>query len=92
MAVTAKVLGIPVFDETTFLHRIAEIRVGEQNTLIYIFVDGSSTVTTWADRSRRESWTPSKREAARQVALQQEPLRRHPDGRFQKKDIALECE
>ena len=86
MTVTARVLGTEVFDESLFLDRIERIEVGTENRLNFIFKDGTSVATIWQDRSRRESWTTEKREAARQTALQQETPERYADGRFKKKD------
>lgn len=86
MEVTARVLGLEAFDEATFLDRIDYIAVGSNNQLTYIFKDGHEVNTMWQDRSRRESWTTEMREAARQIAFQQEPKERHPDGRFKKAD------
>ena len=86
MAVTAEVLGTDTFDEAVFLDRVERIEVGAENHLTYIFKDGSSACTAWQDRSRRDSWTPDMREAARQAALQQEQPERDSDGRFKKKN------
>jgi len=86
MEVTAEVLGLPAFDPEIFLARVKEIHVGEHNALTYIFHDGNTAEATWPDRSRAESWTQEMRESARQTALQQEPLRRYPDGKFRKKE------
>ena len=86
MTVAARVLGTDDFDEALFLARIDRIEVGTENRLNFIFKDGTSVATLWQDRSRRESWTTEKREAARQTALQQEMPERYSDGRFKKKD------
>ena len=86
MAVTAEVLGTDTFDEAVFLAKIERIEVGTENRLTYCFKDGNQVTTVWQDRSRRESWTADKREAARQTALQQEMPERYSDGRFKKKD------
>ncbi|MBE6926928.1 MAG: recombinase family protein [Ruminococcaceae bacterium] len=42
------------------------IEVDKENTLRFFFTDGSSQTHTWQDRSRSCSWTPEKREQARQ--------------------------
>lgn len=86
MAVTTRVLGTEVFDESLFLDRIERIEVGTENRLNFIFKDGTSVATIWQDRSRRDSWTAEKREAARQTALKQETPERYADGRFKKND------
>lgn len=85
MAVTAKILGLKAFDANIFIDRVKEIQVGTNNSLTYIFHDGSSVQTIWPDRSRAESWTNSMRQTARNSALQQEPLMRGSDGRFLKR-------
>ena len=86
MAVTAEVLGTDAFDEAVFLERVERIEVGTENHLTYIFKDGSSAFAVWQDRSRRESWTPDMREAARQTALRQGLPGRDSDGKFKKKN------
>ena len=47
------------------LDEIKQILVKENNTLEYHLVDGSIVTKIWRDRSRSESWTPEKREAAK---------------------------
>ena len=68
-AVTADVLGIPEFDADVFEKKINKITVPEANRLIYHFKDGHTVEMVWKDRSRSESWTPEKREQARQNSL-----------------------
>ena len=86
MAVTTEVLGADAFDEAVFLERVERIEVGTENHLTYIFKDGSSAFAIWQDRSRRESWTPDMREAARQTALRQGLPGRDSDGKFKEKN------
>lgn len=86
MDVSAKVLGLEEFDANTFAELIQEIQVNEKNALTYIFKDGRTVDAVWRDRSRAESWTSEMKAAARKTALQQEPRRRNPDGRFKKND------
>ena len=45
--------------------KIEKIQVAPNNTLYYRLTDGQVVTRQWADRSRAESWTPEKREAAR---------------------------
>ena len=85
MTVTAEMLGINTFDEAVFLEHVERIEIASKNQLTYIFKDGTSVSTVWQDRSRRESWTTDKREAARQNAMQRELPEREPDGRFKPK-------
>ena len=70
-AVTAEVIGSTEFTTATLRRQIDHIDVHKGNTLIYNFVDGKQATRTWKDRSRSESWTPEKREAARKRRLEQ---------------------
>jgi len=45
---------------------LQEILVPGPNTLIFMYDGGRQTELEWAHTSRRESWTPEMREAARQ--------------------------
>ena len=45
--------------------KITAVRVEKDNTLIFCHPDGTETVKRWQDRSRRKSWTPEMKEAAR---------------------------
>ena len=44
--------------------KITVVRVEKDNTLVFCFPDGTTTVKRWQDRSRAESWTPEMRAAA----------------------------
>ena len=44
--------------------KITAVRVYKDNTLVFCFPDGTTTVKRWQDRSRAESWTPEMRAAA----------------------------
>ena len=63
------VLGISEFDADIFEDKINKITVPEANHLIYHFKGGHTIEMVWKDRSRSESWTPEKREQARQNSL-----------------------
>lgn len=65
----AEALGLDAFDEDVLRNKVAVIRAEKDNALVFRFKDGSEQTAHWADRSRRESWTPEMREAARQKAL-----------------------
>lgn len=52
------------------MQSIDKIVVDEGNKIHLHLVDGSVQTLTWADRSRRESWTAEKREKARQKAYE----------------------
>ena len=47
---------------------LAEIRVTGLDTLSFIYTDGQQADLTWQNPSRRESWTPEMKEAAREHA------------------------
>ncbi len=46
-------------------NKITVIRAENDNTLVFCFDDGKTTVKRWADRSRALSWTDEMKEAAR---------------------------
>ena len=69
-AVCAEVLGTGDYNSMVFDTLIERIEVPEDNHLRFIFKDGRTVERTWADRSRRESWTDEMRAAARQKALE----------------------
>lgn len=63
-SVCAEVLGTGTYNLTVFDTVVERIEVPEDNHLRFIFKDGSTVERTWADRSRRESWTLEMRQAA----------------------------
>ncbi len=46
-------------------NKITVIRAENDNTLVFCFADGKTTVKRWTDRSRALSWTDEMKEAAR---------------------------
>ena len=70
-AVCAEVLGTGDYSSTAFSVMIEHIEVPEDNHLCFIFKDGTIAERTWADRSRRESWTPEMRQTAAERARRQ---------------------
>lgn len=64
-----ELLPIGEFDERFFKHLYIEIRVPEPGKLIFVAVSGDERAVTWEHSSRRNSWTPEMREAARQRQL-----------------------
>lgn len=62
---TCEILGVDEIDQTTVLRKIKEIIVPENNVLVYVFRDGTEQRVEWQFRSRRESWTPEMKAAAR---------------------------
>ena len=73
--VAAEVLGLDAFDAKTLHDKITAIRAEGNNTLVFLFKDGTQTVKRWADRSRAESWTPEMRAAAREYAKKGQVMR-----------------
>jgi len=65
MQKTREVLGITEITREKILERIEKIIVPENNVLIYVFRDGTEQRVEWQHRSRRESWTPEMKAAAR---------------------------
>lgn len=66
---TCEVLGITALDEKILRNRVKEILVPEKNVLVFIFTDGTQQRVEWKHRSRRESWTPEMKEAARAKSI-----------------------
>ena len=67
---TMAALELTYFDEEAVINRIEKIVVPEPNHLIFKLKNGTEIERIWKDRSRKESWTPEMREAARQKTLQ----------------------
>lgn len=63
-AVCAEVLATDDYDATAFITQIDHLEVPEDNHLRFVFKNGRIEERQWADRSRRESWTPVMRQAA----------------------------
>ena len=70
-----EVLGLDEFDAETLHDKITAIRAEGNNTLVFLFKDGTQTVKRWADRSRAESWTPEMKAAAREYARKGRAMR-----------------
>ena len=62
--VCAEVLATDDYDAAAFITQIDYIEVPEDNHLRFVFKDGKIEERQWADRSRRESWTPEMRQEA----------------------------
>lgn len=60
---------IALSEELGGMDFITEIFVPAPNKLIFTLTDGTTTEREWKDRSRRESWTPERREAARRKTI-----------------------
>lgn len=68
---TQEVLGVDFVDHEIIMDRIRKILVPAKNTLHFILTDGTSVEIMWEHRSRRNSWTPEMREAARKRTIEQ---------------------
>ena len=64
-----EVMDSNTMDSSIFSEQVQEILVPDRNTLCFIMKDGSEKRAEWNYRSRRESWTPEMKEAARQKAI-----------------------
>ena len=71
----AEVLGLDAFDAKALHNKITAVRAEGNNTLVFLFKDGTQTVKRWADRSRAESWTPEMKAAAREFAKKGQAMR-----------------
>ena len=56
-----------ITEEVAPIDKIKQIRALANNTLEYHLKNGNVVSKVWKDRSRSESWTPEKREAARKI-------------------------
>lgn len=50
--------------------KITAVRVENDNTLVFCLTNGEQTVKRWQDHSRRESWTPEMKDAARKREME----------------------
>lgn len=66
---TMEVLETSTLTRELLVERLRRIIVPEHNRLTYLFKDGHSVDVLWAHPSRRLSWTPEMKEAARQRAF-----------------------
>ncbi len=65
----SEVLSTTMIDRDVLLERVIEIIVSDYNQLRFALKDGTIVNVSWQHRSRKESWTPEMREAARQKTL-----------------------
>lgn len=66
VAKTSELLGVNDLNRTILLEHIREIQVPGHNTLIYVFQDGHTEEVTWQNPSRRESWSDTMKQSARE--------------------------
>ena len=72
---TEEVLGLDAFDAKALHDKITAISAEGNNTLVFLFKDGTQTVKWWADRSRAESWTPEMKAATGEFAKKGQAMR-----------------
>ena len=72
IAKTKEILSIDAIDRKILSCRLREIVVPAHNQLRYILKDGSTVDVEWQHHSRKESWTPEMKQAAREKALKQQ--------------------
>ena len=65
-SVAAEVLELKTFSPSVFTDNIVQIQAPDDNRLLFIFRDGHTVERVWQNRSRRESWTPEMKQAARE--------------------------
>jgi DNA invertase Pin-like site-specific DNA recombinase len=68
-AKTLEALGAAELNGDELRRKISEIQVPEHGRLVYVFNDGHVVIADWQNPSRRESWTPEMKEAARKRQL-----------------------
>ena len=59
-----------ITDEVGGIGKITVLQACDDNTLVLTLTSGEQIVKRWQDRSRRESWTEEKKEAARQKEME----------------------
>ena len=69
--VTCKTLGLESLENVDLHDYLQMIRVPDNNTLVYVFKDGTEKKVDWAHVSRSKSWTPEMKEVARKRAIEQ---------------------
>ena len=75
-AKTMELLQVDTLTYDIIQERIASILVPEHNLLVYTLKDGSTVEIPWEHISRKHSWTPEMRQAARERAMNQHAERR----------------
>ena len=61
-----------IVDEVGGIGKITVLQACDDNTVVLTLCSGEQIVKRWQSRSRRQSWTPEMREAARQRKLRKE--------------------
>lgn len=70
MEASAKVLGIPEFDEELFFDKVESITVQGVHELLFCLHDGTEVIQHWEHTAQKASWTPERkaRHAANRTA------------------------
>lgn len=63
---TSELLETSILNRTILLEHIREIQVPGHNVLTYVFNDGHTEEVTWQNPFRRESWSASMKQSARE--------------------------
>lgn len=79
MEIVCGLLKLDEFDENVVRDYIKEIIVPGPNVLIIHFADGSEEQVEWHNPSRRDSWTPEMKEAARQRTIAMHKAKREKE-------------
>lgn len=61
MEASAKVLGIPEFDEDIFFDKVESITVQGTHELLFCLHDGTEIIQHWEHTAQRASWTPERK-------------------------------
>ena len=69
--IVANELGVEELTDSIVKERIESIVAYDNNEVVMHFKNGTQKNIKWTDRSRRNSWTPEMKEAARLRALKQ---------------------
>jgi hypothetical protein len=59
---SVEVLKLKEFNEKAFKSNIKEIVIPENNSLVFVFLDGNSESINWQYKSRSESWSQEARQ------------------------------
>ena len=68
---TCELLNVSELTREVITEQIERIEVPEPNHMVYVLKDGTPVDVLWRHHSRRESWTPEMKDAARQRAIAQ---------------------
>ena len=66
---TKETLGLAELNADILRKHISAIHIPAHNRLVYLFTDGHTEEMSWHNPSRRESWTPEMKQAARERQL-----------------------